>query len=423
MTMLNHFFKILFTAIFVAFYCLALTRCSSVLEIKIDSPDPQIVVNCLFTEGAPWKVVLQQTVGVQQESIIPAIIDHAKVTIEGSDGTFLTLSHEGGGFYFGESSLPKMGVVYTLTVEATGFESVEATDQLPSLTKIQEVVINSESERIFVTLEDDGNAKHYYTLSMLTHNIQYGSFQVLNAELNEQMKQFSIQDPLAPYIDQPIVRVALIHDEPFNGQTFTMNISPQFSSSDPTTYLHTVSSSYYDYYLTKTVQENSRDTPFAEPSSVTSNIMGGHGVFAGYMLDVDGDDSPEILHHQLLGTYTSSGFSILNFGKVDTTPDHIEFTLHPKNRVTGFMQVPHESLPDSMMTVSLDGAYNISHHDGLDYQIRLYHDAQTLFRNTELILNRSYSNRQLSLMMIQSGLDANGRFAVFQRTFIKTSGR
>lgn len=75
------------------------------------------------------------------------------------------------------------------------------------------------------------------------------------------------------------------------------------------------------------------------------------------------------------------------------------------------------------MTVSLDGAYNISHHDGLDYQIRLYHDAQTLFRNTELILNRSYSNRQLSLMMIQSGLDANGRFAMFQRTFVKTSGR
>ena len=141
------------------------------------------------------------------------------------------------------------------------------------------------------------------------------------------------------------------------------------------------------------------------------------------MLDVHGDDSHEVLLQQLLGTYTSSGFNILNFDKMDTSPDHIEFTLHPKNNVTGFMHVLHESWPDSMVSGSLDGAYNISHHDGLDDQIRLYHDAQTLFRNTELTLVRLSPNRPLSLKMIQSGLDANGRFAVFQRTFVKTSDR
>jgi len=418
--MLNNWFKILFSATTVLILGLTIIGCNSILEIEIESPDSQIVVTSLFTEKTPWQVVVQQTVGVQQESILPAIIDDATVTIEGNDGTFLNLSHKGGGFYFEESSLPKRGVVYHLKVEANGFRSVEATDQLPALTEIQHVVVNPNEERIFVTLNDDAQAKHYYALSMLTHHIQHETFQVLNAELNEQMKQFAVQDPLSPYIDQPQVRVALIHDEPFNGQSFTINLSPIFfSSSSPTMYLRTVSQSYYNYYLSKIVQENTRDLPFSEPSSIRSNIVGGHGVFAGYMLDVHGDHQPEILQQELIGTYLSTG--IISISQVNTQPDRVEFTLHPNYKATGFMQYPHESVSDSMVTVSLDGAYNISNHDGLDYAVRLYHDAQTFFRNTQLTPSRYLEDGSLSLIMTQEGLDADGREVWFQRSFDRKS--
>jgi len=85
------------------------------------------------------------------------------------------------------------------------------------------------------------------------------------------------------------------------------------------------------------------------------------------------------------------------------------------------MQYPHESVSDSMVTVSLDGAYNISNHDGLDYAVRLYHDAQTFFRNTQLTPSRYLEDGSLSLIMTQEGLDADGREVWFQRSFDRKS--
>lgn len=392
-------------------FLILLLGCESILEIRLDHEDPQIVVIGLFTKNEPWQVLVQRTVGVQEDLTQTPRIEDAVVTIEGSDGSMVELTHKGGGFYYADTSLPRVGIMYTLKVKAEGYRSVEANDQVPRLVRVQDVKHITDRERTEISLFDEPRIENYYAISFLDDNLYWSYFRVLNPELYDQMKRFSIQDPFSTYIDQPEVRHALIHDKPFDGRQFILSLSRSYDDH-PTTYVRSISRSYYDYYLSKIVQENTRGANFSEPAPLRSNVFGGQGVFAGYNLHVEGDVHPEMIGELILGTYEEV--------YPDSRSDRIEFTLHPNHAVTGFMQYTKDS---EVINVSLDGGYSITNNESYEYLLQLHHTQASFFRNTELSINDRNGvddpEIKIYLSATADALDRNGNYVSFSRSFFK----
>ena len=392
------------------FLILLLLGCESTLEIKLEHKEPQIAVISLFTENEPWQVLVQRTVGVQENLTQSPRIENATVTIAGSDGSLVELTHRGGGFYYSDTSLPKPEIMYTLRVDAGGYGSVEANDQIPRQVKVENIKYIEARERTEITFSDEPGIKNYYAISFLTDYLQWSSFSVLSPELYDQMKRFSIQDPLATYIDQPEVSHALIHDKPFDGTRFTLSLSK--SDHDKlTTYVRSISKNYYDYYLSKIVQKNAKGQAFSEPAPLRSNIRGGQGVFAGYSSHVEGDILPETIKDLVLGTYEQ---------RRNSQSETIEFTLHPNYTVTGFMRYTKGS---ETINVSLDGGYSITNNESYDHSIQLHHTQESFFRNTALKVGVGFRYNEpdvtTSLSFSAFSHDSNGDPMDFGRFFSK----
>lgn len=393
-----------------------LLGCESILEIELERVPSELVVTSLFTENTPWQVVIQRTVGVQEDLAHPSIIDHAIVTIEGSNGSSLELVHRGGGFYYGHAPLPRSGVMYTLRVEAEGYRNVKASDQMPLRLKPPDVQHTWSNERSAVTLYDEAGVENYYAISMLSRNIDWELFSVLNSELDDQMKRFSIEDPFSPRVNRPHVSVALIHDRPFDGKPFELSLSRNLSRDDLTTYINSISKAYYDYYVSKVIQKNAEHLSIVEPAPVKSNIHGGKGVFAGYSLHVNGDFSPENIKNQIIGTYDLRDTQMDPSDSTIALPE-ISFTLHPDQSVTGSMR--YDSQGSTVLT-SLDGGYTVTYHGSYEYLVWLHHDTDTFFKNSELRISRSeFSDPRIRLRTQQEAKDRDGRHIEIQRTFWK----
>lgn len=403
--------------------------CEGVLEIELEPPEKEIAVTGVFTENTPWQVVLQRTVGIQEASSESSVIDDAIVTIDGSNGSFVQLDHKGGGFYYSDASLPVAGVSYTLQVEAEGYRRVQATDEVPGPAKVQEVRRINEQSRFEITLDDTPGVTNHYAVFVLSPNLQRVRFNVLNTELDDQMRMFAIQDPFSPYVDRPQVAVALIHDKPFDGEPFDLILSPGDKISGTTSvYVHSISKAYYDYLLSKSIQENAEDLAFAEPAPLTSNIQGGQGFFAGYSLYADGDLSPQNIQDKMIGTYSQSSYGQYP-ENLSVKPPLIEFTLHPDHSVTGRMEIQPSGENEEVAVLPLNGAYTLRYtfaiRGGLDYFVQLYHDEDTFFRNTVLNLyvrgtSRPFSEQDTYLSSYQEGRDKDGNYARISRSFTRS---
>lgn len=398
---------------------LVLLGCESIIELELESVDPEIVVTSVFTENVPWQVVIQRTVGLQEEGTHPSMIDDAIVTIEGSDGSFLELTHKGGGFYYSDTSLPQIGVIYTLSVKADGYRNIEASDEIPDQERQPYVRSVKSDQRTAIILYDEAGVENYYAISMLTANVYWQDFSVLNSELDHQVKQYAIQDPFSPYVDRPQVPVVLIHDRSFDGKQYDLLLSiPKiFWTTNLSTYVNSVSKAYYEYYLSSIIQRNAENLSLVEPAPLKSNVQGGQGIFAGYNLYVDGALSPEKIRNQIIGTYDLSS---IYTDPVDSTvlSDEIIFTLYSDQSVTGGMK--YYSQGDSVF-ISLEGGFTITDHGSSQYLIQLHHSEDTFFRNAELKINvQPRSNSAcLSLTMNQEDKDRDGNDHSIARTFRK----
>ncbi|MCY4674468.1 MAG: DUF4249 family protein [Bacteroidetes bacterium] len=271
--------------------------------------------------------------------------------------------------------------------------------------------------RTWVMLDNEGNVDNYYEISVfLFPQIVQQRFSVLNAELAEQMRRFAIQDPFSPYVDRPDVTAALINDSPFDGKQFNLSLSMVFGSQNLSTYVRSTSKAYYNYYLSKTVQENTAGLPFAEPAPLKSNVLGGQGIFAGYSLHVDGTLTPKDIEDQVVGTYYLSETQIYP-SDPDAVSAKIKFTLHPNHSVTGFMQYPSDN--DSMVVISLDGGYTITNNESYYHLVQLHHNAKTFFRNVGLKIHTGAKNQNIYLSTDQTVVDGDGNYTIISRTFLK----
>lgn len=360
--------------------------CETVVDVDIETRPAELVVTSLFTPDEPWRVLVQRTVGTQEVAAFPVVVEDATVTIRGDDGSFVALSHKGGGFYHAGNSFPRAGITYTLHVAAAGFRMVEAVDRLPAPAVVAEVRVDDDQEtkRIDIEIRDDGEARNFYELSVLNNRYLYQvPFTLLNAELEDQIRSLDPGDLFEPELTTPYVHRALIHDDSFDGKTFAFRLETDGFHGvreDATIYIRTVSEAYYLYERTLLLQQDTENNPFVEPVRIQSNIRSGQGIFAGYSLHTHGALSPRRLRSMISGAWKAIEFT----GIEDDEPvsyladgGSVAITLRRDFTVVGHMQQP--SSDDAPTTIALDGGFSLQGND-----IRLFHSTDTVLRDMNL---------------------------------------
>ncbi|MDE2955473.1 MAG: DUF4249 domain-containing protein [Bacteroidota bacterium] len=374
--------------------------CEGPVEFPGYPYQPKLVVTSEFSAQSAWHAVLQRTVGFDEVVSFPVGVEHATIAVTGDDGSQVELMHKGGGFYQAGCCRPKPGVTYQMVVRADGFVQATASDRLPATVPIDVVrrttVVREgrPTARLEIDFQDARGVRNYYELSVLL-DVRWlpVGFTVLNVEVQDQLQDYGVGDFIEPDLAAIFVRRVLLHDDGFDGKAYTLilEVDPFHSVEEIggplSVKLRTVSEAYYQYRRSQLLQENLSVDPFAEPVTIRSNVMGGHGVFAGYAPQTHGDLSDTVLLQRIAGPYVLSYFDVRRDGAgflYVTGGDSGKLELQTDHRVLGELQIPLNN--GEFWSASLDGGFVLS-----GTSLRLFHSADTALRDMEFEYRPEYS--------------------------------
>lgn len=266
-----------------------LTSCETFTEIDLPIEDPKLVVNAVFNADSLVKVDLSESQSVNTSGYRFTAVENASIEVFKKATSLGFLNYKGKGLYFSAVPLPnEPGAEYKLKVVATGFETAEATEIMPS----EPVIGNLNLKQLYqngstyqsckgsFTLNDAPEDNYYLLRVWLTDKNNRKS--LLNINLKNTLGQFE------PY-GMMSTGVYLFDDKSFNGKTLTLDIETTQGfyvneGEKPKVLIELVNSgkSYYDYQFDVNKQLNSDPVFSPEKSPVSNNIKNGLGIFAPY---------------------------------------------------------------------------------------------------------------------------------------------
>ncbi|NUO01341.1 MAG: DUF4249 domain-containing protein [Saprospiraceae bacterium] len=292
-------------------YCiLVASTCERPVELPFDIPDPRLVVVCNFTGDAFFIVQVSKSRSALDQSP-EEYIANAKVDIyQGS--TFietLELVPRGGEirtpYYITRELKPKQGIVYTIRVEAPGFETVMAQSSVPQATEIlsfnlSDITVSPAAGGALqydytaeISFDDTPNELNYYHLNLYQQFFAYelveGDTFLIDSTLQTIVFSNSINNnSLLAYFSGGI----LFEDKAFLFNRIAIPVLVQIKPESEIigkvyAELRTVSEEYYKFHQTLNRQQNNPGGAFTEPVIVYNNIENGHGIFAGYNASTD----------------------------------------------------------------------------------------------------------------------------------------
>lgn len=294
------------------FLCLALVcfSCSKDVDGIESDFESKIVLNSVFMPGEIMTVDLSTSRNIfDSNSTIQAINSASVEVTDLTSGTTHSLVAIGDGKYESETFRPDYGRQYTINVSADGFESVEATSEVPYPAFIKEPEAyqgdfdeEGELRELFVNLE-------FYSESS---EPQYYVWEIVNEDSNGSL-DFNYTDVL----DNPVLLFSddsntesVLADESFQTRVFLSNdgmsegpIQTSFvTMTEPATAFQfgdevdpdadvlinvrvmTVSKDLYDYYKSMEVYRlrGTINSSITQPVDIHSNVENGLGIFAGF---------------------------------------------------------------------------------------------------------------------------------------------
>jgi len=290
---------------------LVIMACERPLDFNIDEPDPQLVIISNFTSERDIQVRVSKTQSVLDQNPASYLLNAHVRLFKGQE--FIQRLHlindkgNSAPYYTTLNFEPEINVVYTIKVEAPGFEPVQAMSKVPEKTDIQSLKVtdyliekNPAGEatyRFSVTIgfSDPGTETNYYHLNLyqqiFNYTLQgqdtiYGESEYFPIQFN----QIIDNNFIIAYFDGGV----LFEDSPFNGNivsyTFPINFTLPSLEKTPgklVVELRSASEEYYLYQRSLSQQQANPGPPFAEPVVLYNNIENGQGIFAGYSADLD----------------------------------------------------------------------------------------------------------------------------------------
>ena len=219
----------------------ALTLSNCTKEIEFDEQDiaPRIVVNSLFTNDSIWSAHISRSVGVL-ETTSYTTIDNASVNIFDDNANLVTtLTHQGDGLYTSPTGVsPQPNQSYTIEASASGYESVNATNSIPSAVPIYQLdtvtSTNSDGETILeatITFQDPPNISNYYMLEVYVTGTWINEWEQDTIEIREPL-QISCDDINVETVNrfnfggfENTYLYLMLKDQNFDGENYSLTFS------------------------------------------------------------------------------------------------------------------------------------------------------------------------------------------------------
>ena len=297
--------------LFLILSALTLSNCTKEIEFDAQDIAPRIVVNSLFTNDSIWSAHISRSVGVL-ETTSYTTIDNASVNIFDDNANLVTtLTHQGDGLYTSPTGVsPQPNQSYTLEASASGYESVNATNSIPSAVPIYQLdtvtSTNNDGETILeatITFQDPPNVSNYYMLEVFVKGTWINNEWEWDPVANEWVADtIEFREPLQISCDDINVETVnrfnfggfentylylMLKDQNFDGEnyalTFTVINYAELKDMDLFGEIRLVNTSeeYFNYLKSFNMYQRTINNPFATPVQVYSNVNNGMGIFAG----------------------------------------------------------------------------------------------------------------------------------------------
>ena len=283
------------------FSALTLSNCTKEIEFDAQDIAPRIVVNSLFTNDSIWAAHISRSVGVL-ETTSYTTIDDANVNIFDANANLVTtLTHQGNGLYTSPTGLtPQANQSYTIEASASGYESVNASNSIPSAVPIYQLdtvtSTNSDGETILeatITFQDPPNISNYYMLEVYVTGTWINEGEQDTIEIREPL-QISCDDINVETVNrfnfggfENTYLYLMLKDQNFDGENYSLTFSvinyAELKDLDLFGEIRLVNTSeeYFNYLKSFNMYQQTINNPFATPVQVYSNINNGMGIFAG----------------------------------------------------------------------------------------------------------------------------------------------
>jgi hypothetical protein len=265
--------KIHFLNLFKGFFFLSLlatlTSCDFDDEVDLNLPryENQFVVECYLEPGKPYRLMLTESVQYLENPNVPRV-DNAKVTIS-YDGKDITLQNQN--FYDPASRKSYNYIsdhIIPFNFESEFFLNIETSNgkKLTAKTKLLEPVSILRTDWKF-----NSDSLAYVTLEFNNHQSYESFYRVMfnrDSIFGTNYTDFTLTDDFASN-----GRIAVA-----TGNHFSVNETVVAS-------VFHITRDYFRFLESIEKAARSNRNPFAQPSTIASNIDGGTGIFTGLSID------------------------------------------------------------------------------------------------------------------------------------------
>ncbi len=234
--------------------------CQRVIQIDLNSADPQYVVEAKLFEGTRDFTVRITKTSNYFDTVTPPSVNNAAVNVSSSTGNSQTATFMGNGWYKIPNYNAINNLTYNLTITVDG-KVFTSSAYLPSHIAIDTITIDStmggggpggpgrgKRYRIRCGFTDPANVKNYYKLSYIT-----------NSGNPSNQRQYDIFD-----------------DRAINGLQTSNNLRGRFNEGDSVEVeLESIDAKIYDYFNTVNAIAGRDINNNASPANPNSNIVGG----------------------------------------------------------------------------------------------------------------------------------------------------
>lgn len=286
-----------------------LASCEKDIKVVVPPHESKLVVNSITMEGDTIEVMVGKSVGVNDYNYKRSqLITDANVVLT-VDGVAQALTYDVISGTYRSKAVAEKGKAYLLKVSAKGYQDVEASTYVPALVSITSAGVinnarnttsNGPQDELKLKFTDPAAASDYYVLRILPgqdYSIQDSIYGYQNYSYSTCVTSSdpSIEDQYGdPLSGDECMNSSeiLFGDGLFNGKEKELKvyiysgffqsyaITANGDTLKPVVELWHISEGYYKYMKTVRYSMNNEGNPFAEPTSVYTNIKNGYGIFS-----------------------------------------------------------------------------------------------------------------------------------------------
>lgn len=145
--------------IYILLLLIFIVACTKDLDLSYEKPDQSMVVNCLFSEDEPWKVILTRVKSFNDQSDL--FVEDARVMIVPKTNDTIHLAYQKDGLYVSQEK-PISGIQYRLLIRDSKGNTITAQSSIPVKPIISDIKPSTQNTIYY----SNANLSDYFVLPL-----------------------------------------------------------------------------------------------------------------------------------------------------------------------------------------------------------------------------------------------------------------